>query len=337
MSANELATLLNDNNYLDRLANVEYLVNRILSGEISIQKLSNLGTDLQGVRMGRVQDYDGNEGEIVLAERHMFTPPQITLSPVVGGALDIGETYYYAVTFIDQYGETLLGISDSRTTGAPTRTIGLSNIPTGPWGTAARRLYRSQFSTGSINYNLLAILEDNTTTTYTDDGTVTPTSEIPPSMDGSYSRPTLPRSAIKFFDEFTVKTNAGVAVTTVMTNTGSQVRYGFYGGPAAADANDLDHYACEMWLEAGTYTIKFYGIRGTSSGIIDLYVDGVEASTGHDLYNGSADYDYTFSVADVAVTTNGYHLVEWVVNSKNGSSSDYRVLMTYTSAVQATL
>jgi hypothetical protein len=102
---------------------------------------------------------------------------------------------------------------------------------------------------------------------------------------------------------------------------------------ATADCHDGDRYQADMWLEAGTYSFTWYGVRSKSSGIVDLYVDGVSVSAGHDLYHAD-DYDYDFTVTNISVVGSCYHLIEWVVNGKNALSSDYRVTITYTAAKQ---
>jgi len=95
------------------------------------------------------------------------------LSSTASGSMD-NNVYYYAVT---------IGSADEYVCGAVSNTISvgtsgaaqLSNIPMGPAGTTARRLYRTEGG-GSTLY-LIDTISDNTTTEYTDtiaDTTATP-------------------------------------------------------------------------------------------------------------------------------------------------------------------
>lgn len=101
-------------------------------------------------------------------------------APSAGGTLPAGTALYYAVTFVyGTLGESNLGPpSAGQTPNAGNLTIGLSAIPTGAtslWpggGTSdvtARRIYRRTGTTGA--WQRLKEIADNTTTTYTDDGT----------------------------------------------------------------------------------------------------------------------------------------------------------------------
>lgn len=88
---------------------------------------------------------------------------------IAGGAnLDASANYYYAVT-IDNDAYVCGAVSNTVTTGIAggNRKVTLSNIPTGPIGTANRKIYRTDG--GGVALKLLATIADNTTTTYVDD------------------------------------------------------------------------------------------------------------------------------------------------------------------------
>ena len=90
-------------------------------------------------------------------------------TPTSGGFVDDG-THSYKVTFVINGTETSAGtVSNTITTAAPNNTVPLSNIPIGPYGTTARRIYRTTAGNAvSGPWLLLATISNNTTTTYTD-------------------------------------------------------------------------------------------------------------------------------------------------------------------------
>lgn len=99
------------------------------------------------------------------------TPVSVALAGAGAGNVDNG-THKYQVTFVDGN-----GIESGFSTGtAPTATVvdktvdgkvAVSSIPTGPTGTASRKLYRTKLNTATPYY-LLTTINDNATTTYTD-------------------------------------------------------------------------------------------------------------------------------------------------------------------------
>jgi hypothetical protein len=114
-------------------------------------------------------------------------------APIVGLSTGPGITgnYYYKVTLVDGYGETL-GANTSALVQPSNQVVALTNIPIGLAGTTARKIYRTT-SGGSV-FKLAATISDNTTTTYNDSladgslGAVEPTNthwdkidETPPS------------------------------------------------------------------------------------------------------------------------------------------------------------
>lgn len=157
--------------------------------------------------------------------------------------------------------------------------------------------------------------------------------------DGTASCKMFPRSAFIPLYGFHAYNSSMVEFSMVPTVTSSQVLMGVYGKPATDDCNNGDRYQCSMFLEGGVdcYNFTFYGVRDDASGIFDLYIDGVCHATGYDLYHGSTDYDYHLYINNISIPGSGYHLIELVVNGKNGSSSDYRIMITFLSALRNTL
>jgi hypothetical protein len=92
----------------------------------------------------------------------------IQLTKMVEDEAAIGAgVYSYKITNINVHGETTGGTaSDDITTTTENGRVEISDIPIGPLGTIARGIYRT--AVGGSQYKLLAIIPDNTTTTWTD-------------------------------------------------------------------------------------------------------------------------------------------------------------------------
>jgi hypothetical protein len=93
--------------------------------------------------------------------------------------LGIGN-YSYKITLVTANGETEAGtLSNVVTTDATHKQVQLSAIPTGDFTVTSRKIYRT--AAGGSSYNLVATINDNTTTTYNDNiadgslGTAAPT------------------------------------------------------------------------------------------------------------------------------------------------------------------
>ena len=182
---------------------------------------------------------------------------------------------------------------------------------------------------------LAATIADNTTTTTNlsiSDANLAAATPAP-GYNTTGSRPLFPRSATVPGHEFQVSSASGTNMGMATTTSSSQ-RFMYYAINSTANCNDGDRYMCNMILEPGTYQFILLGITNSSSGIVDLYVDGVLVGSGIDLYSASTAYNVNSIVNNVSVIGNGYHLIEWVVNGKNGSSSDYQVGITYCQAKQ---
>jgi hypothetical protein len=116
-------------------------------------------------------------------------PGAPTVALAAGTTMNIG-AFKYVVTFVDANGgETVAGTpSATVTTTTGNQNVAVSGIPTGPTGTVKRNLYRTL--TGGSVYYLVNIINDNTTTTFTDtfsDAAISgnPTSPAHPSFGGT--------------------------------------------------------------------------------------------------------------------------------------------------------
>jgi len=93
-------------------------------------------------------------------------PPASAPTIADGGAGSLTGTYYGKVTYVNDDGAESNASSASGSLVITSKQIAWSGIPTGPAGTASRKLYRTKAG-GSVYY-LIATIEDNTTATYTD-------------------------------------------------------------------------------------------------------------------------------------------------------------------------
>ena len=142
---------------------------------------STASETLQNCRFRRVQS-GANDGLdfLEIAQDAPLSPPGApTLALATGTELGIG-LYQYAITFITANGETTPGTQAEITTTSGNQRVQLSNIPIGPSGTTARRIYRS--AVGGGQKKLVTTISDNVTTDYLD--------QVPDSSLGAYA-PTL--------------------------------------------------------------------------------------------------------------------------------------------------
>jgi len=91
---------------------------------------------------------------------------------------------------------------------------------------------------------------------------------------------------------------------------------------ANSTTDDADGFSCGSFYLSETTDLTatiLYG-RSNNRGIIELFMDGASEGT-QDMYGGGEDNQS----ADIAIgsTTAGTHAIRLVINSKNGSSSDY--------------
>lgn len=92
-----------------------------------------------------------------------------TLALAAGTALGVG-VYKYVITWLDgSGGESLASPSTSITTTTGNQVVSITGLTTGGSGITGRRLYRTAVG-GSVFY-LLATINDNTTTSYSDSAT----------------------------------------------------------------------------------------------------------------------------------------------------------------------
>jgi hypothetical protein len=244
---------------------------------------------------------------------------KLVATPGGAGNVNVG-THYAIVTFVDQYGESDADLSQSTSIVISTsaKTVALSAIPLGKWGTTSRRVWvtaAGATQTDPTAYKLLATIGDNTTTTATyntADASLSATTI--PMVNTTGSRPIFPRCSVIMADEI-ISSNAnwGRVVQTLQP-------YNFhYQVPAANSANG-DTFQGAAWIEAGTYTLHELGYTGPTVGKIDVYLDGAIIASGQDWYSAGGTYNVEKTISSVVVPTSGYHHLKFVVNGKTGSN-----------------
>jgi hypothetical protein len=157
-------------------------------------------------------------------------------------------------------------------------------------------------------------------TTWNGDTTHAPSKNAVRDKIESMGSPDFPVAVAFFVDEVT-KT-VGNAFTLTLD---ALERYGWWQYQNAA-ANG-DSWEKSIFLKAGTYTISVLGMTAPSRGIQEIFIDGVSVGT-IDWYNGSLVYNQVKTISSVTVTGDGQHTFKSTVNGKNGSSSDYQLLLT---------
>lgn len=130
----------------------------------------------------------------------------------VGAATGMTGDYEYAVTFLTDGGQTMIG-ADSNIVSVSNQQVNLTNIPIGGPGTTKRRIYRQKDGTG--DYNMVGEIADNSTTTFTDsmsDATAA-TQDNPPNQDSSTAILIAAQSLVSGSD-----TNVAVGTITVVAD-----------------------------------------------------------------------------------------------------------------------
>jgi hypothetical protein len=90
-----------------------------------------------------------------------------------------------------------------------------------------------------------------------------------------------------------------------------------------ADANG-DNLTFEVYLDAGTYTIRMVAGKDTDCGITDIYIDAAEVAS-FDWYAGSGAKSQIQTDTSNTVAAAGLKTITVTVDGKNGSSSAHEV------------
>jgi hypothetical protein len=235
------------------------------------------------------------------------------------GNLSDGQ-YKYKYTFVDKSGEsTPSAVSNTVTVDRWSQKVDLT-IPLGPDGTVSRKIYRT--AAGGATYKYVGTIADNSTTAYTDNVADADLGAEPPGSNTTTSRSLFPTQDLKFIQQFNWDDWTGVS-----WNITASQPYAHYIAKTAVAANDGHWCETGMFLAAGNYQFQLQGVFTTDSGIVDIYLDGINIGS-IDMYASSTTYNSIRTIYPVAVIGNGYHHIRLVVNGKNASSTDFRMCLT---------
>jgi len=92
---------------------------------------------------------------------------------------------------------------------------------------------------------------------------------------------------------------------------------------------DGDNISYDIYLDAGTYTLRILHMRYGSAGILDVDIDGVEVAS-FDLYR--ATYAVTLSTeTSISIATAGRKTLRLRIDGKHADSSDYAMYIIWIS------
>lgn len=101
----------------------------------------------------------------------------------------------------------------------------------------------------------------------------------------------------------------------------------FLSGPFFNSSGaDLDNITYNVYLAAGTYTLRLLGAQYTSSGIVDIDIDAAEVGS-VDQYASSNTPNHIYTVTNISIAASGAHTIKVRVDGKNASSSGYRAAL----------
>jgi hypothetical protein len=161
------------------------------------------------------------------------TPANAPTVAVNNTAGNLNGTYRYAVTFVTATGETQVS-NVSASVNPVNQQVNLTNIPTGSSNVIARKIYRT--TAGGFNLRLVTTINDNTTTTYTDN---TPNSSL-----GAYA-PAYNTTGGAFY------LNDELSLYLGDPNAGSNVLLGYQAGKNSYDSWNGAYYNTFIGTQAG--------------------------------------------------------------------------------------
>lgn len=129
----------------------------------------------------------------------------------------------------------------------------------------------------------------------------------------------FPNRATIWFDEATV--SAGGLSTAIDVGQ----KYNIINYPTT-HANG-QYIETTFWLAAGTYTLSVLGQTENDACVVDWTIDGGAAIAGQDWYSSGATKNVV-QTGSVTVATSGLHTLRGTVNGKNGSSSNFYLILT---------
>lgn len=113
-------------------------------------------------------------------------------------------------------------------------------------------------------------------------------------------------------------TNSLVSGTWVWASSVNYIFHFAFYNSSNADGNQVNY---KVYLSKGTYTLKVLWNRGTSQGIVDVYIDAVEVDS-WDNY-GTTLNNQTHTKTDIEIRSAGVKTLSFQVDGRHASSSGY--------------
>lgn len=124
-----------------------------------------------------------------------------------------------------------------------------------------------------------------------------------------------PKRATLWHDEALV-----VVGTTLLTLVNASQKY--YTYTQLTTPADGDSWTQGFFLAAGSYTLSFLYVQGTSGGKVDWYIDDLLVVSQLECYAAATTWN-VLQTASVSVLTSGAHVLKGIVNGKHASSAGY--------------
>ncbi len=261
----------------------------------------------------------GESGEVmsnslrVSPDIYNFPPKQPTVALVATGTGNVNNgTHSYFVTFVGNGGgESSVSPKSNVVTVDDTHKQVTIPLEIGPYGTTARKIYRS--TVGDVGpHKLLATVSDNTTASYTDniaDANLT-TTRPSKNTEGRSAFPGI----VTFMGE---DMNWSTAMTEVPDYAQSYNVFWQQTSPALGDYGRVPIYC-----EAGTYTLSLRLFSSSDCGLVQTYLDNVAQGSPIDCYAAS-DTHNAIQTVTVSVTYPGYHVLELKVSGAGTGAGLY--------------
>lgn len=128
------------------------------------------------------------------------------------------------------------------------------------------------------------------------------------------------------FHDSSISSAGPVRTTDATQSHGYYVNAG--SGACGGIACPGDFFTQSIFIAAGTYTLAILGETRSTCGILDVYVDNVFQYGSQDWYSAGTTNNVV-KTGTIVVVGDGYHVIKFLNNGKNVSSTDWGMLFTY--------
>lgn len=283
---------------------VKFPVADLLDATVDAQELLRTYTD---------GDFGAGGNPIALSQ---VAAPTAAPDRALGAAGVLNGTYYYTVSFVTAIGETE-AYRPAQAASPVNQKVELSNIPIGPSGVTARKLYRNK--DGGYEYKLLATINDNTTTNYSDNIADNVPTQFPTRRNttGGYISVNdlcvmAADPAITLLGNGIGQTGSGEGNTLIGKGIGPGLTTGYWltcvGQSACQEATTA--FECTyVGFEAGKEAVSTWYCLGVGSGSLKAHTNGAQNSAGGaaallNLTSGSSNSAWGFGSGQRLLTSN---------------------------------